>query len=349
MAAQSIVLADRGEYLAALPWLLGAALLVPLTLYLWAVILDRGITSAESAGAGGRRGRRRASAGGLASNGTGVATARPALPATLPTRNTGWRPLSHAARAIAWKDIRYFWRDPQLKAALISVLFATVFILVPGLFAAGSPDSGRFSSSGNAPWTVLLAPLPALFVVVTFGLNALGMDRQGLQILFLLPVRPLDILWGKNVFVGVFAFVLAAILTAIKAATTGGWSYAPLALTGGLAAILVMLGCGNVTSVITPFRWRQMRLGESSSLSTENGCLRAIISLVALAVTVILLIPVAIALLIPLALDRWDWLIVSLPLAVVYGLTLHQITSRLIAPVLQRRVPEFLAVAVREV
>src|SRR5262249_26203726 len=201
-----------------------------------------------------------------------------------------------------------------------------------------------FSSSGSAHWTVLLAPLPALFVVVTFGLNALGIDRQGLQILFLLPVRPLDILWGKNVFVGAFAFVLAAILTVIKAATTGGWAYAPLALVGGLAAILVMLGCGNVTSVTTPFRWRQMRMGESSSLSSENGCLRAVISLVALTVTVILLIPVAVAMLLPR-----QWLVVSLPLAIVYGVAFHQLASRLIAPVLLRRVPEILAVTVREV
>src|SRR5262249_18785318 len=72
MAAQSIVLADRGDYLAAFPWLLGAALLVPVALFLWAVILDRGITSAESAGAGGGR-RRRARAVVLAGNGAAIA------------------------------------------------------------------------------------------------------------------------------------------------------------------------------------------------------------------------------------------------------------------------------------
>src|SRR5262249_51034462 len=135
MAAQSIVLADRGDYLAALPWLLSAALLVPIALYLWAVILDRGITNAESAGAGGRRGRRRAPAAvALAANGSGAVRVRPASPMAVSTRK-GWRPLSRVAVTIAWKDVRYFWRDPQLKAALISVLFATVFILVPGLFA----------------------------------------------------------------------------------------------------------------------------------------------------------------------------------------------------------------------
>src|SRR5262249_54014947 len=159
-------------------------------------------------------------------------------------------------------------------------------------------------------------------------------------------VRPLDIFWGKNLFVGAFSYGLMILLTIVKAVMTGGWDYAPLALAGGLAAIFVMLACGNVTSVITPFRWRQMRMGESSSLSTENGCLRSVIALAALTVTVVVLIPVTFAMLIPLALDHWEWLAVTMPLAIGYGLLLHQLASRLMAPVLLRRVPEILAVTV---
>jgi ABC-2 type transport system permease protein len=218
-------------------------------------------------------------------------------------------------------------------------------VLAPVVLGTGYD---RYGGASGGPEYVLIAPLTSLIVVLSFGLNALGMDRQGLQTLFLFPVKPLDILWGKNLFVGGLAAILGVNLTLITAAITGGWEYVPLALAGDFAAILTMLGCGNVTSVLFPFRWRQMRMGETSTVSSENGCLRAIISMVSLAVTVVLLIPVALALLIPLALDHREWFVISLPLAVVYGAALHQIASRIIAPVLLRRAPDILAVTVRD-
>lgn len=337
MAAQAIVTADQGDYLSALPWLLGSLLLVPVLLYAWAVVLDRGITNSESGTISARRGRRRRPA---ASN----AAAQSAQPITTTTPRR--RLISPVALTIAGKDFRYLWRDPQLKAQLISVLLATIFILVPGFY--GGNRSGRITVGLDPHFSVLLAPLPALFVVLTFGLNALGLDRQGLQTLFLFPVRPLDILWGKNIFTGMLAAVLAVILTAVKTATTGGWEYAPLALFAGASGILTMLACGNVTSVLVPFRMRQFRMGETGAYSSENGCLRAVLSIIALIVTTILLVPVAAAVLAPLLLDRRDWLVATLPLSILYGVLLHQLASRVIARVLLRRIPEILSATVRE-
>ncbi len=336
MAAQAIVTANSGDPLGALPWLAGSLALIPILLTIWAVILDRGITSAESSGAGTSRARRRGSAPSEA------AAARPAARAVQPARRP--RVISNVALAIAAKDLRYLWRDPQLKASLISVVIASFVVLAPIVLGNGY-DGSRVA---GGPEYVLIAPLTSLIVVLSYGLNALGMDRQGLQTLFLFPVRPLDILWGKNLFVGGLAATLGVALTLITAAITGGWAYVPLALAAAFAAILTMLGCGNVTSVLFPFRWRQMRMGETSTVSSENGCLRAIISMVSLGVTVILLIPVALALLLPLALDHREWFAASLPLAVIYGAALHQIASRVIAPVLLRRAPDILAVTVRE-
>ncbi len=345
MAVQAIVTADSGEYVAALPWLLASLALVPVLLYVWAVVLDRGITNAESGTIRSSRARRRSTAAVAAGAVSASAQARPAG-TVAELKRTRRHLISPVALAIAGKDFRYLWRDPQLKAQLISVLFATVFILVPGIYGGGR--SGRYTSGLDPHVSVLLAPLPALFVVLTFGLNALGLDRQGLQMLFLFPVRPLDILWGKNVFTATLAAVLAVALTIIKAATTGGWEYAPLALVAAAAGILTMLACGNVTSVIAPFRQRQFRMGETGTYSSENGCLRAVLSTVSLGVTAILLVPVAAAVLAPLIFDQRQWLVASLPLAILYGALLHQLASRLIAPVLQRRVPEILAVTVRE-
>jgi hypothetical protein len=252
--------------------------------------------------------------------------------------------ISGPSLAIAGKDARYLWRDPQLKGAVLSSLLATAFIFLPNLESGSSHVRSGLADQQS----VLLAPLPALLVVLILSINALGLERQGLQTLFLFPVRPLDIFWGKNLVVGALALSLAAILSVIKAALTGGWGYIPLALCAGLAAVLTMLACGNVTSVITPFRSRSMRMGDTSSFSAENGCLRSIISMTALAVAAFLLLPVGLALAIPLVTGNDAWLAVTVPVSIVYGIVLYQLATRLIAPVLLRRAPEILAATVRE-
>lgn len=343
MAAQAIVLADRGEYLTAVPWLAGSLVLIPAVLAVWAWVLDRGITSAESGG-GGKRVRVRRGRGATVA----VAETRGAAPASVSVPSTSRRRplLPGAVTAIAAKDARYLWRDPQLKAALISVLFATVIVLFPNIYdPSGRGAAGSFL---QGPLTVLFAPLPALLVVLVFAQNALGIERQGLQSLLLLPVRPLDVLLGKNLFAGLFAFGFAVVLTLIRAAMTGGWLYVPVALAAGAAAVLVMLGCGNVTSVLAPMRWRTMRMGDTSSYSSENGCLRSIISMASMAVSGLLLLPVAVAVGLPLIAQHPEWLALTMPLAVIYGVMLHQLATRAIAPVLLRRAPEILAATVRE-
>lgn len=340
MAARAIELASRGTYLPALAWLAGLAALVPVLLAVWALVLERGITAAETAGGApfgrgprGRRGwaAREAGAG-------GVAMPAPAAPSVTTARR--WRPLSRAALAFAGKDARYLWRDPQIKASLVSALFLLAFVLVPTF----NPSRGLHAVQGLQ---VLFVPIPTLVVTLNLSLNSLGLERQGLQMLFLFPVRPLDVFWGKNLTVGLVTFGAQVVLTLGMAAITGGWFYVPLALAAGLAAILVLMGCGNVASVLLPFRVRELRIGRND-LSSENGCLRSVLSMVALMISALLLSPVIIALFIPLVLDQRIWLVGSLPFAVVYGVVLHQVATRLIAPRLLARAPEILAATVRE-
>ena len=117
-------------------------------------------------------------------------------------------------------------------------------------------EEGSFLQS----FAVLFAPLPALIIVLNLSLNAFGLEREGVQTLFLFPVRPLDVFWGKNLAVGSLAISVEVVLTLGLAAITGGWAYVPSALVGGFAATLVMMACGNVTSVLLPLRMRRMRL-----------------------------------------------------------------------------------------
>jgi hypothetical protein len=248
-------------------------------------------------------------------------------------------PLAPAALAVAGKDACYLWRDPQLKASLLSSLFILVLILFPAFGSSGG--------AGLQPSRVLTTPIPTLVVALNLSLNALGLERSGLQMLFLFPVRPLDVLWGKNVTVGAITFGAQVVLATGVAAFTGGWSFVPLALVGGLAGLLVLLGCGNVTSVLLPFRVREMRAGRGS-FSSDNGCLRSVIALGTLAAAGTLLLPVVGAIVLPLIYDARVLLVATLPLALGYGVALHQIATRWIASRLLARVPEILAATSQE-
>lgn len=343
MAARVISLADVGNYLGALPWLLAMAALVPVVLYIWARVLEHGLTVAETAGGGGRRAveqralppapeiaaeRQRAS-------GMGETARRGSL-------------LPVPVRAIAEKDLKLLWRDPQLKAALLGTLIPILLVFLPGLFGGGRDAHDTLQSSGSAPIGVLFAPLPALLIVLILSLNAFGLERQGLQMMFLFPVKPVYIFLGKNLVVGGIAVMMEIVLTLAKAAITGGWGYVPGALCGGVAGVLVMLGCGNVTSVLAPFPSRQMRMGDTSSMNAEGGCLRSVISLLILGVTVLLLAPVAAAVIVPQVMSRPGLLVVTIPLALVYGVVVYAVPTRIMSTVLLARVPEIMAVTIRE-
>jgi hypothetical protein len=116
----------------------------------------------------------------------------------------------------------------------------------------------------------------------------------------------------------------------------------------GLAAIAVMLGCGNVVSVLLPFRTAQMRMGSSSSGSPESGCLRLLMGTLSISVTLIILSPVSVGIAVPVIVNHLSLLTITLPLALVYGLAIYQGASWFISPRLLRRMPEILAVTTRE-
>lgn len=347
MAARAIIAANAGATLGALPWLIALLALTPVLLIAWAWVLDRGVTTPE--GGGETKRRRRA---------VGVTLgARPSLgesfgadlAASLPvSRARGrLRLISPVIAAIAVKDLRYFWRDPQIKASLLSSLVLLFVVVAPSL-THGNATSSNYVAQHLAGMQPLLAPLPALLIVLTLSLNAFGLERQGLQSLFLTPARPIDILWGKNLAVGIVAFAAQLTLITVVSALTGDWNAMPLAIIEGGAATLTLLGAGNVTSVLLPLRVRQLQMG-SNNLSSENGCLRSVISLGALWGTLIVLTPVFILLLLPSLLEHRQWLIFSAPLALFYGLSLYQIATLLIAPRLLKRAPEILAVVARDV
>jgi hypothetical protein len=245
--------------------------------------------------------------------------------------------------ALALKELKYFWRDPQLKAMMFqSVIYVAIFLVAPLL----NPSSSRFGGNG---YVLLITPMIVLLFMLTLSLNTLGLERQSLTTLFLFPVAPQRILWGKNLAVATLGIVELVVLVSIGAFLSHAWNFVLPVFIGGLAGMGVTLGCGNFTSVYFPQYMRQMQRGfRATGQTSQAGCLRAIMSFVMLVVTLILLIPVALALGLPMIFHvEWIWSI-TIPLTLIYGVAFHQIATRLVAPRMLEQAPEILAITTRE-
>ncbi len=330
MAARSIQQAVAGNWGVSIVALALLLLVTAVVLYLWQVVLERSISTPEVGGTVRRRSRRQQAAAMPVSTGTAGATV--------------WdRLISPQVLAITGKDLKYFWRDPQLKAVMFqSVVYVAIFILGP-LF---NPNTTRFGGSG---YTLYITPLIVFLFTITLSLNSLGLERQSLTTLFLFPVKPERILWGKNLAVFTLGLAELVILIVLAAFLSRAWNLVLPVLAIALAGMGITLGCGNFTSVYFPQYVRQMQRGfRATGQSSQGGCLRGVVSLLMLVVTAVLLIPVGVALILPIIFNvQWIW-IISIPLALLYGITFHQVVTRLVAPRLIDRVPEILAITTRE-
>jgi ABC-2 type transport system permease protein len=331
LAARSITQAVKGnwgESIATLALLLFTSVL---TLYLWQFVLQRSLSASEVGGFARTRSRHRQQTALVSTSvqPTNVSILERIVPPQV--------------SALALKELKYFWRDPQLKAMMFqSVIYVAIFLVAPLL----NPSSSRFGGNG---YVLLITPLIVLLFLLTLSLNTLGLERQSLTTLFLFPVAPQRILWGKNLAVATLGIVELVVLISIGAFITRAWNYVLPVLIGGLAGMGVALGCGNITSVYFPQYVRQMQRGfRATGQTSQAGCLRAVMSFAMLVVAGILLIPVALALGLPLIFHaEWIWSI-TIPLTLIYGLAFHQITTRLVAPHMLEQAPEILAITTRE-
>jgi len=165
-----------------------------------------------------------------------------------------------------------------------------------------------------------------------------------------LAFEPQRILWGKNLAVFLIGTIELLIVVGIGAFVSQAWNFLLPALTVGFAGIAIVLGTGNFSSVFLPQRIREMQRGfRATGAATQGqGCLRAVLSIAMLAVSLVVLSPVALALALPLFFHaQWIWAF-SIPGALIYGIAFHQAVSRLVAPRMLERTPEILAITTRE-
>lgn len=346
MAARAIQQAAIGNWGMSFVWLVALALVSIIVLYLWQMIVENGLTSSESS-ATTRIVRRRNGRVGQVEQAGGTRQTVATNLQTVPARRSL---LPAPLLAILQKDLRYFWRDPQIKATFIQSILSILFpIFYFGLTILDS--SGRRSGLAFlGPFIEMIVPVFALLSLYSLSYNVLGMERQSLTTLFLFPIEPKYILWGKNLLVLVIGLLEITLLVVLGGFLTNAWNLVPPALTIGIAGIGIILGFGNITSVFFPQRMRQAFRGfqSSSNMTAEGGCLRGLLSLAAFVVMLIVLVPVALALILPIIFhSEWIWG-AAIPASLAYGAAFYYIATRLVAPRIVSQAPEILARIVRE-
>jgi hypothetical protein len=343
MAARAIQQASIGNWGVAFVWLAAVLVISVALLYLWQVAVERGMTHVAEGSSQVRSSRRRRAAqsspveqGAIAASTAPTTTARHWLPPQV--------------TAIAIKDLKYYWRDPQMKALVIRSLFTAGILIVAFVFPQISSGQGNTSRTLGQGVEFYL-PNIALFSTFVLSYNALGFERQSLTTLFLLPVPPKYILWGKNLVVAIIAAVEIPVLAIIGAAITGAWGLIIPSLAISIAGLGVITAIANFMSVFFPQRARMATRGFRSSgsgMSTEEGCLQTVASFAALIVTILILLPAIAAIIIPYFTGAYTVWFISVPGTILYGVIIYVVVTTLVAPRMLDRTPEILAVIAKE-
>ncbi|HVB59779.1 MAG TPA: hypothetical protein VNE61_01170 [Ktedonobacteraceae bacterium] len=335
-SARAVQEAAVGNWGLGLVWFALSIIAAIVVLYLWSQVLEHSLSTPEVGGAVRTR-TRRARAQGAAVDQSPVAASASA--------NARQGFLTSQTITMAIKEWKYFWRDPQLKAMLFqSVIYVGIVVLYPIISATSGSNSTNFSVG------LFSVPLALFLSMFILSYNALGMEREGLTTLFLFPVDPRRILLGKNLSVAVLGLGELILLMVITAALSRAWNLVLPVFVVGLSVIAVVLACGNVTSIFFPTKMRAYGRGfrATGSSSGNAGCIRSLLSLAMMVVTVIVLLPVAAAAFVPLILhEQWLW-IFCIPVALLYAVAIYALVIWFAAPQLLKRAPEILAVVARD-
>jgi hypothetical protein len=148
--------------------------------------------------------------------------------------------ISPAASVVGWAQLRTALRSVRGRVA---VLLPGPLIALLSLIVRGDRDNEELAAVAAHGHFIAGAGLVfAMYAILPFTMNAFGVDRAGLTLQFLSPLRDRDLAWGKTMG-GLLIFGVAAALCVIGAAAVNptGSPYAWLAvLLGGLAIYLLM-------------------------------------------------------------------------------------------------------------
>ncbi len=232
------------------------------------------------------------------------------------------------------KELRYFQRSPFYRLILANTLYMVVVIVAGSLPAveAGTMKQNLPHVVAGVDWAVLFLPMLVQTTVVG---NFLGLES--LTQIFLTPASRRDMILGKNIaYFSIFGGVNCFIVTAVSLFHHAAGQILPM-IVWALLAEIVLLGAGNITSIVMPRRI--VMRGWRAAGAAGGGCGRILFSLGLQLVTLALLIPVLAALLLPNWFHAAIWYAFSIPGAVVYSVLIYLLSLYFAVPMLQNREP----------
>ena len=191
------------------------------------------------------------------------------------------RILSDSMRTLILKDWKILFREPSTKSMVIVQLFSGVLFWFLSycfaLFAAEMSSGAIYEFMGKSSGIQFFEPetisrvwplfyYGAMWLIgVNFANNIFGRERSGINQLFLLPVKPWQILLSKNLAL-ILILVIPSLIVSLIAGLMGLQSWhilQSLWLSFVMGLILIFLS-GNFVSILFPLR---VESGASQNLS----------------------------------------------------------------------------------
>lgn len=332
-AARAIFAAHTGDYLPALGFLAGLAMITWATFVLAGRALQK-IYEGETAVGPARipaaipRAMKRVQDGeDPAASAAPTVPARSFLPAWLP----------NVVRAVADKEFRYLARDPYYKMVLVNLVWPLLLPIF--LTLRTSSIEGGLARSFESTWFVWMGPAMMTFSQMQLTYNIFGTEGGAVGLLFLYPAARRQVVLGKNLF----HFTVLSCFNLVMAGVVFGLSRDP-GLTSLLfywmeLSLLLNLSLGNVFSLYFPMRV-VMRGWRVQYRSSGQGCLFFVVYLAVWFCSLLMFVPVVAALALPLT-NTFGisivWLAVSLPAGAVYVGAIYLFSLYLVELLLPKR------------
>jgi len=259
--ARAMVAARSSHWLASVAELLGGVATLVLVLWWWSRSLERVMTTAEMPPDATVRAPRGSEP-----------LFDPAL-GFLPRTRTG---------AVAARELRYAWRDPRRRVQVVSG------VVLPFVLLAGALGHG--SLHHHLVYTALIV---AFMAGSNRAINQIGLDGPAYWVHEAAGQDLRADLTGKNLAVAVVTLPLTLGTAVVLAALTGGWAELAVTAAVGAALVALLLGVGDVASVLLPL---PMPESAANAWGTQSGqgCATGLLSLAALLVEALLAAPMVV-------------------------------------------------------
>ncbi|NIA24806.1 MAG: hypothetical protein GWP04_04490 [Gammaproteobacteria bacterium] len=245
----------------------------------------------------------------------------------------GWS----APLLIARKELRFYLRDPRQRMVWTG---AVIFL---GVIAASvMVGTATLSLLRTSVWLPLLGPLVVIFVGLPIALNQFGWERNAASFLFALPIRPFQMIVGKNLATSSAVLLETLTLSVILAGVANAWDVLWLIPPLALTAAACQLSVGNIVSVLAPLRLPNVGT-DMFAQASEQGCLSVGAQVVSFFVITVLMVgPVsAFTLVVSFGQALSPW--VAIAGSLLWGAFIYAIGLLISSKVLARRVPEIVA------